>query len=125
MNVELLHDLIECETDVDGALRRFCNNEALYISCLGEFVKDPTMGELEKSLKEQDWDEAFTAAHALKGLVGNMGFVPLFHASARLVVLIRAGRTKELEDSFAETKRCYQQVVSMICRHCGTDLKGE
>ena len=124
MDAQLLSGLANCEADVNGALRRFADNEELYVSCLGEFLADQTMSELETAIHNQAWDEAFTAAHALKGLAGNMGFVPLFHASAELVILIRAGRTGEVDASFAEVKRCYGQITSTICQCCDTDTKG-
>lgn len=125
MKTELLHDLMNCETDVEGALRRFCDNEALYIKCLSQFLEDRTMSDLEKAMQAQAWDEAFTAAHALKGVTGNMGFIPLFHASAELVILIRTGKIQEAGPSFLKLKRCYDQVASVISRHCGTDRKEE
>lgn len=125
MNTDLLYALMLCETDIDGVMRRFSGDEALYMTCLNGFLDDPTMDELNAAIENGAWDEAFTAAHALKGLAGNMGFVPLFHASAELVILIRAGRTGEVDASFAEVKRCYGQITSTICQCCDTDTKGE
>ncbi len=117
MDEKIFSDLLRCETDIDGALNRFADNKPLYIACLDDFLDDPTMDALGEALACQAWDEAFTAAHALKGLAGNMGFIPIFHAAAELVVLIRAGRTKELGGSYARLKECYDQVTSVI-RSC-------
>ena len=114
MNSQLLYGLVMCETDVDGALRRFCGDETLYCACLIDFLGDPTIEELNRSIAAQAWDEAFTAAHALKGLAGNMGFVPLFHAVSGLVVLIRAGKLVDIDASFHEVRRCYKDICSAI-----------
>ncbi len=103
-----------CETDIDGAMRRFSGDEKLYMSCLNGFLDDPTMEELNVAIENGAWDEAFTAAHALKGLAGNMGFVPLFHAIAELVVLIRAGRIREVDASNRQVGRCYREVTDAI-----------
>lgn len=114
MDSRLLYDLVMCETDIDGALRRFSGDESLYTSCLYAFLEDTAMKELEEAIALRAWDDAFTAAHALKGLAGNMGFVPLFHAAGELVILIRAGRLQQLGDSFAQVKRCYAQISTAV-----------
>ena len=114
MDIELLNALISCETDVEGSLRRFSGDESFYSSCVNIFLDDPTMTSLEYAIKKQDWDEAFTAAHALKGLAGNLGFIPLFHETAELVVLIRAGRVRETDDAMRRIKLCYRELVSAI-----------
>ncbi|MDO5112225.1 MAG: Hpt domain-containing protein [Clostridia bacterium] len=114
MNSELLRRLSLCETDIDGAIRRFSGNEALYISCLNAFLLDPTVQELNEAILAQDWDGAFTAAHALKGLAGNMGFIPLFHATGELVVLIRSGRLMEINESNEQLRNVYNELVTAI-----------
>ncbi len=106
--------LLRCETDLDGALHRFAENEELYESCLSAFLEDQTIAEIDDKIDTESWDEVFTAVHAIKGLAGNMGFVPLFHSSAEMVVLIRAGRTDEINASYVEMKRCYAQITKAI-----------
>lgn len=119
MDALLRQSLELCETDVTGALKRFSGDEALYITCLSTFLEDPTMDMLVKAIDERSWDEAFTAAHALKGLAGNMGFVPLFHAVAELVLLIRAGRLSEIESSNKRVVFCYKDITTAIKRNIG------
>ncbi len=114
MNSALLRRLSLCETDIDGAIRRFSGDETLYISCLRSFLQDATMQELNEAILMQAWDDAFTAAHALKGLAGNMGFVPLFHATSELVVLIRSGRIKEIGQSSQQLRNVYNEVTTAI-----------
>ena len=124
MDALLRQELMDCETDLDGALRRFSNNEALYLACLDAFLKDQSIPDLEAAMRDGDRNGAFAAAHAFKGLAGNMGFLPLFHAAAELVICIREGKTARAEASFAELKQCYDRVASTIRRHCGADRKG-
>lgn len=116
MDEELRRDLELCETDVDGALMRLSGNDWLYTSCLGLFLVDPTVNELNEAIKEQAWDKAFTAAHALKGMAGNMGFIPLFHATGELVMLIRAARVKEISDAMRRVNLFYDDLVMAIKR---------
>lgn len=72
------------------------------------------MEQLIASVDNCSWDEAFTAAHALKGLAGNLGFVPLMHATGRLVVLIRGGRTNEIKEAMEGVKSCYRDIIDAI-----------
>ena len=114
MTEKQLHALSLRETDIPGAMRRFYGDEALYISCLDGFLYDPTLADLNTAVRNQAWDDAFTAAHALKGLAGNMGFVPLMHATGQLVVLIRGGRTREIAESMAQVNSSYRDITDAI-----------
>lgn len=114
MNSQLLNSLIECETDVDGASKRFCGNEKLYLKCLKSFLSDPTMAQLEEALDKKSWDDAASAAHALKGLAGNMGFTPLYNTLSEIVNLIRTDRLDEAEKIGEEIKINYKNIVAAI-----------
>lgn len=102
------------DTDIQGSLERFGGNESLYISCLLMFLKDPTMAQINKSIEEKNWNEAFTAVHALKGLAGNMGFVPLMHSTGKLVVLIRGGKTNDIDECLESVNSNYRNIVDAI-----------
>lgn len=127
MDPDLRRDLIRCETDIEGALLRLSENETLYLSCLTLFLDDQTTNDLGTAIHAKAWDDAFTAAHALKGLAGNMGFIPLFHATAELVILIRDGRVKEVDRSYQEIQNCYQIITAAVRKNlpCANGLKGE
>ncbi len=114
MNADLLHALLKCETDIDGAMQRLSGNETLYVSCLKTFLEDTTINRLDEALQTESWDDAFTAAHAIKGLAGNMGFVPLFQSTAEVVVLIRTGKVKEIDEIFDKMLHCYNEIANAI-----------
>lgn len=124
MSEEIIKALIEKENDVNGSLPRFGGNEAMYLSCLRDFINDNTLNELREAIDHRAWDEAFTAVHALKGLAGNMGFVPLFHATGELVIMIREGRMREIEAAYENTKRCYDELIEVMTKH-GLDVMKE
>lgn len=120
MDTEFRNALLNCETDIDGAMNRFYDDEELYMRCLADFLNDTTMDDLKTALAAMEWDAAFTAVHALKGLAGNMGFIPLFQVSAEMVVMIRAGRIDEAKVYFSEADRCYRRICSVIRENCPT-----
>lgn len=114
MNIEQVQALTMRETDLEGAIKRFCGDEALYVSCLGMFLKDETMEQLNQAIDEQRWDDAFTAAHALKGVAGNMGFVPLMHAISKLVVQIRSGRLADISSTLVQVNEIYREIIDVV-----------
>lgn len=114
MNEQQQYALALRETDLRGALERMGDDEQLYESCLEMFLNDPTTEQLNNAIKTGSWDDAFTAAHALKGLAGNMGFVPLMHSTGQLVIFIRGGRTKEINECMAQVNSNYRDITDAI-----------
>ncbi len=117
MQKELNDALLECETDVRGSIKRFSGNENIYISFLKSFPDEPTMKSLRQSIKEHQWEDAFVAAHALKGLAGNLGFIPLYYDIGELVVLLRAGKYGAVDQLYKQTESSYHEIVKAIRNH--------
>ena len=114
MNAKQEYALRMRDTDLQGAMRRLGGDEDLYIDCLRLFLEDPTMAQFNEALDNRDWDGAFTAAHAMKGLAGNMGFVPLMHSTGQLIIVIRAGRMHEIGDCMARVNSSYRDISDAI-----------
>lgn len=114
MNIELLHELELCETDVQGALERFGGNKAIYRSYLNAFTKEPTMAALSESVANKAWEDAFIQAHALKGLAANLGFIPLYHAVSEMIILLRAKEYGGAVESMHEVLNCYSKLIAAI-----------
>ncbi len=114
MDKSLKERLEHCEIDVEQAVHRFADNEELYLSCLEMFADDPTMIELKQAIDECRWDEAFTAAHAMKGVTGNMGCASLFHTTAEMVIRIRNGQLVGINQVYEEMKHNYDEIVVAI-----------
>ncbi|MDD2647995.1 MAG: Hpt domain-containing protein [Eubacteriales bacterium] len=123
MNNRQRHALALRETDVDGAIKRLGGDEELYAECLTDFLDDKTTEELNIAVEHGVWDEAFTAAHALKGVAGNMGFVPLMHSVGQLLVIIRGGRLKDINESLEQVNSCYRDITDGINQYflCKTE----
>lgn len=114
MNTKLQYNLLLCETDIDGSLHRFVGNEDIYISYVKKFPSEPTMAMFMEAMEKKDWETAFATAHALKGLSGNLGFVPLYHAVGEMVLLLRASKYDEAEQAYDKIKQCYEELVNAI-----------
>lgn len=114
MNARQLHALRLRETDTDGAIRRMCDSETIYTACLRAFLEDPSVRQLNQSVAGALWDDAFTAAHALKGVAGNMGFIPLMHNTGQLIVLIRRGQLHDIQASMEQVNSAYRDIIDGI-----------
>ncbi len=76
--------------DVDGVMDRFMGDEELFIGCLAQFAQSDELDTLEECVMREAYEEAFEAAHALKGVTGNLGLTPLFDKVCVLVEALRA-----------------------------------
>lgn len=88
---EFLEGLRSRGCDVDGAMTRFLNNEALYARCYEKFFVDPSIDALRDALAAKDAAAAFRHAHTLKGVTANLGLLPLTKIAARIVEPLRDG----------------------------------
>ncbi len=64
--------------NVEEGLTRCINNEALYLRLAGTVVDEKNFDKLRNALEEGNLDEAFEAAHALKGVLGNLALTPIY-----------------------------------------------
>ena len=81
--------------DYHSTMARFMGNEAMYMKFLDMLFKDDNLEKLGEALEKQDYEEAFSAAHTLKGVVGNMGLTPLFNAVCAIVESLRKREVPE------------------------------
>ena len=64
--------------DVKAGVARCMGMQDFYLRLVGMELTDENFDKLDRALAAQDSREAFEAAHALKGAVGNLGLTPLF-----------------------------------------------
>ena len=95
--------------DYQDVLRRF-RSEALLEKLSVKFLEDTTYQTLRSALEAENAQEAFRAAHTLKGISQNLGFTQLYQASCVLTEALRGGFlpvdekiVKEVETAFWKT----------------------
>lgn len=114
MKEQLRNALLQWGADVDGAVRRFAGNEALYEKFLYKFLQDETFGSLKEAAARGDMEEALRASHTLKGLTGNLGLNPVFTLCSDYVAAIRAGKLSKLPGLYEEINNSYQAVTRIL-----------
>lgn len=76
--------------DYEGTLSRFLAEERMKRFAL-KFESDPSFSELCSALGSGDVQNAFRAAHTLKGVCQNLGFDALYAPVYRVTETLRAG----------------------------------
>lgn len=100
--------------DVEGALARFAGDKEMYISFLSVIAHDEQYDLLESALACGNATDAFEAAHALKGMLGNMGITPMFTAVTGMVEIFRKGSIDNAEESCTEFFSLRDKLISII-----------
>ena len=119
MDENFRRQLEEGGADVEGTLKRFMGNDGIYLKFLGKFPNDPNYANLGINMESANYEEAYKCAHALKGVVGNLGLTPIFENVSALVEELRNKANAEVDAALAEerwqkVKTVYEQFIGMI-----------
>ena len=99
--------------DFDNVLGRLGSEQMVQRFAL-KFLNDTSYQTLEETLKEKNVEQAFRAAHTLKGVCLNLGFDNLFTVSSELTEKLRAGELDGTEELFEKVKEQYEITVKAI-----------
>lgn len=102
--------------DYEGLLSRL-GSEALIKKFAVKFLTDGSFQDLKTSLEAGEAEQAFRAAHTLKGICLNLGFDNLYKPSEELTELLRGREiVPESQEKFAEVEAQYNRTVTAIQR---------
>ena len=79
-----------------------------------KFLDDPSYDLLCRSMEDQNYEEAFRAAHTLKGVCQNLAFTQLYVSSAQLCEALRGGLHPEAPGLVSQVDADYGQTVAAI-----------
>ena len=79
-----------------------------------KFLADKSFENLKLALEKKEVNEAFRAAHTLKGVCVNLGFDNLYKVSSELTEILRAGSLEGTEELFSEVEKQYEITTSAI-----------
>ena len=71
-------------------LSRCFGNETFYLRLVAMIPAEGNFDKLQSAVEAGDLTEAFEAAHALKGVVGNLSLTPLYDKICEITELLRA-----------------------------------
>jgi chemotaxis protein histidine kinase CheA len=113
MDTTKREQMLEKGFDIDGAMRRFINNEPLYIKCLKKFLDDTSYESLKKAYSDKNCEECFKYAHAMKGFTSNVGINEMYHLLTPMVEKLRTG-DMNIEPELKQLEVLYQETYDII-----------
>ncbi len=97
-------------------ISRLGGNSALVSLLLGKFPKDDSFSSLCTALDGGKTEEAFRAAHTLKGVSANLGLQNLFVKASEVTEYLRSGDVESARGAMPELKAEYEHVCALICK---------
>ncbi|MDD2648962.1 MAG: Hpt domain-containing protein [Eubacteriales bacterium] len=101
--------------DVKRALARFGGDRDIYRECIRLLIGGDSFQNLKSAVSEENVNEAFNVAHAMKGAAGNLGLEPMLEAIGEVVEPLRGGeKMPDLSRAIAEIERQRKQLEGII-----------
>jgi iron uptake system EfeUOB component EfeO/EfeM len=99
--------------DYDTAMRRFKSDERA-IKFIGLFKKDKSYSLLLESMEAGNVEEAFRAAHSMKGTVLNVSIADLYEPVSAITEALRASDLEKAKTLLPPVTECYTRVIGQI-----------
>jgi len=113
-------DLKECyqwlEGDFDEVLSRL-HSEKIIRRFIFKFLDDASFFMLRESMTNQNKEEAFRAAHTLKGVCQNLSFTLLYHSAEQMTEALRESDCEKASEIFHAVSRDYDKTVNAIKKY--------
>ena len=109
--------LKECYTALGGDYEEVMGrlrSERLVQKFVLKFLGDASYDLLCTSFDSQSWEEAFRAAHTIKGVCQNLSFTDLGTSSSAQCEALRGGHTPEADGLIQTVKEDYQRAIQAI-----------
>jgi HPt (histidine-containing phosphotransfer) domain-containing protein len=79
-----------------------------------KFLDDKTIELLQSSWEAENYEEAFRAAHTIKGMCQNLSFSLLQESSSQLTEALRGGVTPEAKELYPKVLADFEKTASAI-----------
>lgn len=100
--------------DYEAVYQRMMKKEALVIKFAKKFLDDDSFKNLQENLDVGNIEEAFRAAHTLKGVAQNLAFDTLYKPSSELAEILRAGSTEGAGELMDKIEKEYEKTIAAI-----------
>lgn len=109
-----MENLVEFGADVKTGLARCMNNEGFYLRLVNMELNDGNFKKLEDALDAGNLQDAFEAAHALKGALGNLALTPIYDPVAEITELLRnADQPVDTGDLLPQIMNAYTRLKTL------------
>ena len=97
MDEKFRKQLEENGADVEGTLKRFMGNEALYMKFIMKFLDDKNFEGIKSNLEKNDFEGAYVSAHTLKGVTANLGLNPVYGVATQISDMLKGKAPGEID----------------------------
>ena len=100
--------------NVSEGLKICVNNEAFYLKMVRKAAEDTNYDRLEKALESRDLKAAFEAAHALKGVYGNLALDPLYRPMSEMTEHLRGEENIDYSEYMERISEKRNELLSIM-----------
>lgn len=122
MNENVSKALAASGIDVEDAMDRMDNDEELFKSLALKYLQNTNFVALEAAMESKDYEAAYTAAHTLKGVSGNLSFSSLYKDAAAITEALKQGEINAAEAMLPDVKKAHQAVINCLVKWEAGDL---
>lgn len=97
--------------DYDDAMERMGGSADFYKQLAMKYLNDSHYVDLVAAMEAKDYDRAYEAAHALKGVSGNLSMADLFKASAAVSDALYQGEYQAAETLMPQVSSAHEKAV--------------
>ena len=109
--------LQECYAALGGdfeEVKSRLRSERLVEKFVLKFLADPSYDALVSSMDAQNYEEAFRAAHTIKGVAQNLSFTALYQSGSALSEALRNGFSPAAPDLARQVTEAYEKTAAAI-----------
>ncbi len=111
ITIEQLNDF---GVNTKEGLTRCMNNKNFYFKMLKMGLSNDSFEKLGKALEDKNNEDAFEAAHALKGVLGNLAVTPIYTPLAEMTEMLRANKSADYVEMYKPILDLRNQLLALI-----------
>lgn len=108
---DLKEKLSKYGIDYEDALDRVDGDEDFYKTLAMKYLTNENYVSLVAAMEVKDYDEAYKAAHALKGISGNLSFNDLFKVASEMSAALYQGEYQAAEKMLPQVTKYHKEVL--------------
>lgn len=109
-----IEKLKEIGVQPEEGLKRCMNDENFYLTLVKMVPGDKGFNNLKSALDDGDLTAAFEAAHALKGVLGNLSLTPIYDPVVEITELLRSRTETDYQPLLSEILS-QRKILEEIC----------
>ena len=108
---DLAEKLAPYGIDYVDAMDRFGDNADLYERLAMKYLDDSHLVGLQAAIEAHDFSDAYSEAHALKGVAGNLSFKTLYENATLMSDALHAGESDAAIKHLPATEEAHKKVI--------------